>query len=272
VYDIPAQTTMGQVSWAEALYLRDLAHPSYDETFGYRSTPERVLRVCCLHALNDLNDCAAELLLRHPALRDLADRQLLLDALTPRLFGRLSYQEYMSRFEADPTSFYPTRLRAGAAWLTSGSAPVVVPQGARLVPGAVNVTSVRAHGSWSSRVEVGQRAVTLTTSPVPWAYSAEIDLDRSRIGADRPLYLSVELVVTRGEIGIGCLLDDATTIDGEVVCPAREGAQTVVIALPRLADLKYVLVRNMASSEPAVARFVKIDLYEAAAPGVTVAP
>src|SRR5262249_41594091 len=112
VYDIPAQTTMGQVVWGEALYLRDLAHPSYDETFGYRSTPERVLKICCLHALFDLHDCAAELLFRHPSLRDLADRRALLDALTPGLFGRLSYEEYMSRFEADPTSFYPSRMRA----------------------------------------------------------------------------------------------------------------------------------------------------------------
>jgi hypothetical protein len=113
VYDLPAQTTMGQVSWADALYLRDLAHSSYDETFGYRTTFQRVLKMCCLHTLYDLNDCAAELLLHHPVLSDLEDRRALLDALTPRLFGQLSYAEYISRFEADPTGFYPSRLQAG---------------------------------------------------------------------------------------------------------------------------------------------------------------
>jgi hypothetical protein len=104
---------MGQVSWADALYLRDLAHSSYDETFGYRTTFQRVLKMCCLHTLYDLNDCAAELLLHHPVLSDLEDRRALLDALTPRLFGQLSYAEYISRFEADPTGFYPSRLQAG---------------------------------------------------------------------------------------------------------------------------------------------------------------
>jgi hypothetical protein len=266
---------MGQVSWAEALYLRDLAHPSYDETFAYRTTAERALKMCCLHALYDLNDCAAELLLHHPALLDLADRPALLDALTPRLFGRLSYEDYMSRFEADPTSFYPSRLQADGAWTASGSAAarVALPQGARRVPGGVGLTSIRSHDSWNSRVEVEPQGVTLTTSATPWAYSAEIDLDRSRIAGDRPLYLSVELAVTRGEIGIGCLLDDATTIAGEVVCATHEGVQVVVVAIPWLADLKYVLVRNMALNESAIARFLKVDLYEVpAASAATVAP
>src|SRR5262249_36530098 len=134
VYEIPAQTTVGQVSWGEALYLRDLAHPSYDETFGYRSTPERVLKICCLHALHDLHDCAAELLCRHPILRDLADRGALLDALTPTLFGRLSYDEYMSRFEADPTSFYPSRLQAARTTRNGAGASGAIPPDAALVP------------------------------------------------------------------------------------------------------------------------------------------
>jgi hypothetical protein len=111
-YDIPAQTVSGQVQWGEAIYFRDLADPDYDAMHQFQEDEQKVLKLCCLFEIFGLPDCAAELLLKVgregkyklPA-------PLLLDALTPKL-GRKqeTYQEYVARFDRDPTAFYPSRL------------------------------------------------------------------------------------------------------------------------------------------------------------------
>ena len=68
LYDIPAQTTRGQMYLSDALYFRDLAHPEYGDYWKYEVTRERVLKLVALFDLFELQDCAAELLLARPAL------------------------------------------------------------------------------------------------------------------------------------------------------------------------------------------------------------
>lgn len=106
-YGVLAQTVSGQVHWGDALYFRDLAHPSYGRMFGIDATRERALKLAALFAVYGLDDCAAELLVSAPALAELPARARLLDALTPRYFGDLEYSEYMSRFAADPAAWLP---------------------------------------------------------------------------------------------------------------------------------------------------------------------
>jgi FkbM family methyltransferase len=114
--DIPAQTVEGQVLWAEAVYFRDLAHQDYARMFGREASREDLLKLCCLFELHGFPDCAAELL-TSDALRDLdtSEREALLDMLTPKAFGNVTYREYLERFDRDPASFYPSRIAHAAA-------------------------------------------------------------------------------------------------------------------------------------------------------------
>ena len=102
---VPAQTLSGQLNWGKALYFRDLAEPSHERMFGVAPTRERLLKLCCLFALYELDDCAAEVLVTSEALSALPERTWLLDALTPRVFGDETYDAYISRFNADPSQW-----------------------------------------------------------------------------------------------------------------------------------------------------------------------
>ena len=59
----------------KALYFRDLAEPSYERMFGIAPTRERLLKLCCLFALYQLDDCAAEVLVTSEALSALPERR-----------------------------------------------------------------------------------------------------------------------------------------------------------------------------------------------------
>jgi FkbM family methyltransferase len=109
---VPAQTTTGQVNWGEAVYFRDLAHPHYEQMFGVAPTRERLLKLCCLFVLYGLNDCAAEILSTGEALKTLPHRTSLLDALTPPLFGDTRYDDYLGRFNRDPSKWLPQNLKS----------------------------------------------------------------------------------------------------------------------------------------------------------------
>ena len=109
---VPAQTTTGQVNWGEAVYFRDLAHPYYEQMFGVAATQERLLKLCCLFVLYGLSDCAAEILSTGEALKTLPHRTSLLDSLTPQLFGDTRYDDYLGRFNSDPSKWLPQNLRS----------------------------------------------------------------------------------------------------------------------------------------------------------------
>jgi FkbM family methyltransferase len=114
VSSIPAQTMSGQVGFAEAVYFRDLAAPSYERMFGFAPTRERVLKLLCLFVLHGFNDCAAELLVTSDALAGEPARGAILDALTPRIFGDRSYEAFIARFNAAPLSWPRVRSSPGA--------------------------------------------------------------------------------------------------------------------------------------------------------------
>jgi hypothetical protein len=107
VYDIPAQTTTGQVSWGEALYLRDLGSPAYESMWNYEVTAERVMKLAALFDLFELPDCAAELLRNRAHFLDQSTREGLLDLLVSGEPG--AYASLLARFKRDFTTFYPSR-------------------------------------------------------------------------------------------------------------------------------------------------------------------
>lgn len=111
VYDIPAQTTSGQVLWGDALYLRDVAAKGYADRWRVRFSAQKLLKLACLFEIYGLPDCAAELLLEHQGmLGGVIDVGRCLDMLTAEIDpSSASYAEYNRKFDAAPESFFPSR-------------------------------------------------------------------------------------------------------------------------------------------------------------------
>ena len=95
-------TAFGRILQGDALYFRD---PAGDAGPGALSAT-KLLKLACMFELFDLPDCAAEILLRFRDDIGRNDTAQLLDLLVPRLDGvKLNYEEYISRFNADPLRF-----------------------------------------------------------------------------------------------------------------------------------------------------------------------
>ncbi len=100
--DALGPTSFGRILQGDAVYFRD---PAGDSGPGALSAT-KLLKLACMFELFDLPDCAAEILLRFGDSIGRKDTALLLDLLVPRLDGvKLSYQEYLARFNAEPRSF-----------------------------------------------------------------------------------------------------------------------------------------------------------------------
>lgn len=109
VYRIPAQTTTGQVLWADALYFRDAGVGNYEAMHSVPLSQQKILKLACFFEIFGLEDCSAELLLKYRGtLADLINVEACLDLITPQLDGqRISYHHYVDRFEREPYSFFP---------------------------------------------------------------------------------------------------------------------------------------------------------------------
>jgi Methyltransferase FkbM domain len=110
VYDIPAQTRSGQLTWADTVFLRDGASPECDKVWGGEALGAvALLKLAALYELFGVPDCAAELIVAHPErIGAIVDPDKLLDLLTPPLDGeRLPYRDYIAVFRSDPRRFFP---------------------------------------------------------------------------------------------------------------------------------------------------------------------
>jgi hypothetical protein len=108
-YEMMAQTNGGQLAWADVVFLRDLAVDETEHLFDFAATPERVLKLACLMETFELNDCAAELLLKREKLIPYPIKELL-DRLVPTCLGNnLTYEQDIECFEADPHNLLPLR-------------------------------------------------------------------------------------------------------------------------------------------------------------------
>jgi FkbM family methyltransferase len=105
---IAAQTETGQAIWGDALYFRNAGSPHAEAVIGKLAFP-KLLKLACLFEIFGLNDCAAEVILRHRdqfAARTDPDR--LLDLLTPPLHGiTYKYADYINLFRGDVRRFFP---------------------------------------------------------------------------------------------------------------------------------------------------------------------
>jgi len=103
LFDIPAQTATGQISWGEAIYFRDLGDPSYEEMWRFEPTTVDVLKLACLFEIFGVPDCSAELILKYgQRIGSEDERTELLDILSAEQYGReITYSKLLRQFEAE---------------------------------------------------------------------------------------------------------------------------------------------------------------------------
>jgi FkbM family methyltransferase len=116
VWSIPAESQFGRPLQGDALYVRDLANPEYDE-FVARLPPTKLLNLICVFAAFDLPDCAAEIAVRFRDRLDAGgDVDRILDLLAaqvqPPTQQPLGYREYMRRFHVHDPIFFAHRATA----------------------------------------------------------------------------------------------------------------------------------------------------------------
>jgi hypothetical protein len=107
--ELYAETRFGQPYQGDAIYVRDLAAPDQQD-LADAYPAEKLVKLASVYELIGLPDCAAEVLNRfRPRLAAFGDTEPLLDALTPPLLGeKLTYRQYISKFEEEPELFLPS--------------------------------------------------------------------------------------------------------------------------------------------------------------------
>lgn len=111
-YDIPAQTTTGQVQWADALYILDpFANPKLVDEWLAHGNYHKIVSLLMIFDLYGKSDSAAALInyvLECNTVIPGLDLVKLLDLLVPENRWNIkSYKEYIKKFNQDPTKFYP---------------------------------------------------------------------------------------------------------------------------------------------------------------------
>ena len=84
----------------------------------------------------------------------------------------------------------------------------------------------------------------ITTPPEQWSYAATAEL--SRPPAAEFILMQIQVMVTRGRVGIGCVLDVLSTFVEEVAVSASDHSQTANLTWTRDQKPKHIVVRNMA--------------------------
>ena len=109
---LPAQSLWGRPLQGDAIYLRDAAAPEH-ATWATSAGPHKLVKLAALFSLAGLPDCAAEILKRFDEIVDtvlphLAGLECLVAQCVPADGTIPSYADYITQFEANSSSFYPT--------------------------------------------------------------------------------------------------------------------------------------------------------------------
>ncbi len=101
--DFPAATERGQAVWCDALFVRDVAAPGYEDHVEHEYSAAALLKLCALLEIFHMEDCAVEILtLFADRIREQAgvDPQELAATLMKSVYQMdLSYDEFQSRFD-----------------------------------------------------------------------------------------------------------------------------------------------------------------------------
>src|SRR5688572_6957697 len=110
----PGENRSGRILQGDALYFRDLANPVNVDLASHIPV-DRLLNLICLFAMFRLPDCAAEIAVEfRDRISPVCDVDHLLDLLVaqaqPGVGSPLSYEDYLSRFDARDSMFFPQRV------------------------------------------------------------------------------------------------------------------------------------------------------------------
>jgi hypothetical protein len=110
LYSVPAQGVSGRILQGDALYVRDLASPEFED-LARALGPDKLLNLVGLFAAFGLPDCAAEVVLRFgDLLSRRSDTVVVLDLLAAQAQDDrtppLSYRELIRRFEEGDRMFF----------------------------------------------------------------------------------------------------------------------------------------------------------------------
>lgn len=113
-YNLAAQTLEGQLLAGDALYLRDMAAPGYEQRWGLALSPRKLAKLACLFEIFGMPDCAAELLVaKEQELAGLFDVRAALDLLARELQPHTrGFDDLNRRFETSMEAFYPPSIEA----------------------------------------------------------------------------------------------------------------------------------------------------------------
>jgi len=191
-WEMPAQTTRGQILQADALFCRDLAVEG-------TGSPGRILKLACIFDQMGLQDCAAELLETHSDVMSTTcplDSLAIEQVLACRTPLGMTPAESRKALEADPSVFFPTRADNGDL-IPAGSnaeggrppAPAISPGGAPLEIGTAEGRSTSALGAgWSEAEELGawtsRPHATLWLDIPEAAAGCILEMHYWRLGAD----------------------------------------------------------------------------------------
>lgn len=101
IHNMPSSTYGGQILWGDALYLRDLARDNYEIIWEKNFTVPKILKLGCLFELFGLEDCTAELIIKHKdKLSKYIDVKHALNIITPGYNGQnpSAYTDYIKLF------------------------------------------------------------------------------------------------------------------------------------------------------------------------------
>lgn len=105
LYKLPAQTVTGQISWGDALYLKDFI---YMKNQGQQIPSEQIIKMACVQEIFGLPDCAAELLVTfREQLSQIINVDKCLNLLTSDMALYSNYKNHMNSFNTNPEAFYP---------------------------------------------------------------------------------------------------------------------------------------------------------------------
>jgi FkbM family methyltransferase len=110
---LATSTREGQVLWGDALYLRDLSAPGYEERWNAGLPLTKILKLACLFEIFGMADCAAELLLGKKAeIHGRIDVAAALDVLAREIHPGAKSLEGVNRlFETSREKFHPQPIR-----------------------------------------------------------------------------------------------------------------------------------------------------------------
>lgn len=105
LYKSPSHTTTGQISWGDALYLKDFV---YMKSQGKQVSNSQIIKMACVQEIFGLPDCAAELLVTfREQLCKVVDVEKCLDALACDMNIFPDYNTHINQFFTDREAFFP---------------------------------------------------------------------------------------------------------------------------------------------------------------------